>query len=138
LETSVAQAPDREPVGRRDEDVRHEPVRDWLAALFHVVVDRGQRVDVVCELVGEQGLGDGRGAVEDVRATIVVLERWPGDRVKPDHHQSIGVQLQRGLQRRVEPHAAAAIPALTDKHGRNSDWIALEAWTCSTARRAAT
>jgi hypothetical protein len=138
LETSVA----RRLIASRSvgatEDVPHEPVRDWLAALFHVVVDRGQRVDVVCELVGEQGLGDGRGAVEDVRATIVVLERWPGDRVKPDHHQSIGVQLQRGLQRRVEPHAAVAVPALTDKHGRNSDWIALEAWTCSTARRAAT
>ena len=89
-----------------------------LRTLLHVVVDRGQRVDVVRELVGEQGLRDGRGAVEDVRATIVVLQRRPGDRVESDHQQPVGVQLQGGLQGRVEPHAAVAVPALTDAHGR--------------------
>ena len=44
---------------RRDEDVRNELVLDRVAALLHVVVDGCQCVDVVRELVGEKGLGNG-------------------------------------------------------------------------------
>jgi len=53
------QAADRKPVRRRDEHVGNEPVRDRVAALLDVIVDRCQRVDVVRELVGEEGLGHG-------------------------------------------------------------------------------
>ena len=104
--------------GRHHEQVRHVPVAARRAAGCggHRTVHPPHGADVIDHAVDERGCHHGRGGREDVGRSRVGGSggfRRAGvvDRVGGDDDEPVGAELERGLDRRVQPDAAVQVPA---------------------------
>ena len=103
---------DRVARRRRDEDVRDPPL-----ALAHELVDRRERLDVLDQRVGEQGVDDLGGAGGEVRARRLGAGGCSlsgAIEFSPTTITRLAPSAERGLDRRVEAGAAVEVPGVVD------------------------